>query len=155
MTIEDDIAFLERIPIFRRLGSGALRIVAIGAESYSVQAGQVLFTVGEAADGGYIVQRGSFTLSTERGNESEVIAGPGTLLGETALIAETKRPATARAREDSIVLRISRSMFLRMLEGFPDAAQRLRELIVARADQWARDIENVRAALARDGAEKK
>jgi CRP-like cAMP-binding protein len=153
MTIEDDIAFLERIPIFRRLGSGALRIVAIGAESYSVETGQVLFTVGEAADGGYIIQRGSFNLSTERGNEAEVVAGPGTLLGEAALIAETKRPATARAREDSVVLRISRSMFLRMLEGYPDAAQRLRDLLASRADQWARDIENVRAALARDGSE--
>ena len=113
----------------------------------------MLFTVGEAADGGYIVQRGSFSLSTERGNEAEIIAGPGTLLGETALIAETKRPATARARENSIVLRISRSMFLRMLEGYPDAAQRLRDLLASRADQWARDIENVRAALARDGPE--
>lgn len=153
MTIEDDIAFLERIPIFRRLGSGALRIVAIGAESYSVEAGQVLFTVGETADGGYIIQRGSFSLSTERGNESEVVAGPGTLLGEMSLIAETKRPATARAREDSIVLRISRSMFLRMLEGYPDAAQRLRELLASRADQWSRDVENVRAALARGGPE--
>jgi CRP-like cAMP-binding protein len=153
MTIEDDIAFLERIPIFRRLGSGALRIVAIGAESYSVETGQVLFTVGETADGGYIIQRGSFSLSTERGDESEVVAGPGTLLGETALIAETKRPATARAREDSIVLRISRSMFLRMLEGYPDAAQRLRELLASRADQWSRDVENVRAALARGGPE--
>jgi CRP-like cAMP-binding protein len=153
MTIEDDIAFLERIPIFRRLGSGALRIVAIGAESYSVETGQVLFTVGETADGGYIIQRGSFSLSTERGNDAEVVAGPGTLLGESALIAETKRPATARAREDSVVLRISRSMFLRMLEGYPDAAQRLRDLLASRADQWARDIENVRAALARDGSE--
>jgi CRP-like cAMP-binding protein len=153
MTIEDDIAFLERIPIFRRLGSGALRIVAIGAESYSVETGQVLFAVGETADGGYIIQRGSFSLSTERGNEAEVVAGPGTLLGESALIAETKRPATARAREDSIVLRISRSMFLRMLEGYPDAAQRLRDLLASRADQWARDIENVRAALAGDGSE--
>ncbi len=153
MTIEDDIAFLERIPIFRRLGSGALRIVAIGAESYSVEAGQVLFTVGETADGGYIIQRGSFSLSTERGNKSEVVAGPGTLLGEMSLIAETKRPATARAREDSVVLRISRSMFLRMLEGYPDAAQRLRELLASRADQWSRDVENVRAALARGGPE--
>jgi CRP-like cAMP-binding protein len=155
MTIEDDIAFLERIPIFRRLGSGALRIVAIGAESYSVQAGQVLFTVGEAADGGYVVQRGSFSLSTERGNEAEIIAGPGTLLGETSLIAETKRPATARAREDSIVLRISRSMFLRMLEGYPDAAQRLRDLLASRTDQWAREIENVRAVLSGGDAEQK
>ena len=153
MTIEDDIAFLERVPLFRRLGPPALRILAIGAESYQVQAGQVLFGIGETADGGYIIQRGSFDLSTGRGDDSDIVAGPGTLLGETALLTETKRLATARAREDSMVLRISRSMFLRMLEGYPDAAQRLRELLASRADQWARDIENVRAALARDGSE--
>ncbi len=148
MTIEDDVAFLERVPIFRRLGPPALRIIAIGAESYQVQSGQVLFTAGEAADGGYIIQRGSFTLSTGRGEDSsDIVAGPGTLLGETALLTETARPATARAREDATVLRISRSMFLRMLEGFPDAAERLRELFLSRADQWAREIENVHAAL--------
>jgi CRP-like cAMP-binding protein len=70
------------------------------------------------------------------------------LFGESALLAETKRPATATAREASTVMRISRAMFLKMLEGFPDAAHRMREVIAARADQWTRDIENVRAALA-------
>jgi hypothetical protein len=52
------------------------------------------------------------------------------------------------------VLRISRSMFLRMLEGYPDAAQRLRDLLASRSDQWAREIENVRAALAGDAEQK-
>jgi CRP-like cAMP-binding protein len=149
MTIDDDIAFLERIPLLRRLGAAALRILAIGAESYDVEAGQVLFTVGETADGAYIIQRGSFTLNTEKAAQSEVIAGPGTLLGESALLTETKRPATARAREDSTVLRISRTMFLRILDGYPDAALRLRELIASRADQWTRELDNVRAALTR------
>jgi len=149
MTIDDDIAFLERIPTLRRLGAAALRILAIGAESLDVQAEQALFNVGEPADGAYIIQRGSFVLNTETGNQSEVIAGPGTLLGEAALLAETRRPATARAREDSTVLRISRAMFLRMLDGYPDAALRLRDLIASRADQWARELENVRAALTR------
>jgi CRP-like cAMP-binding protein len=149
MTIEDDIAFLERIPILRRLGAAALRILAIGAESHDVSAGQVLFTAGEAADGAYIVQRGSFLLVTGRKTDAEVVAGPGTLLGEAALLTETRRPATARAREDSAVLRISRTLFLRILDGYPDAAVRLRELIASRADQWARELENVRAALTR------
>jgi CRP-like cAMP-binding protein len=149
MTIEDDIAFLERIPILRRLGAAALRILAIGAENHEVPAGQVLFTVGETADGAYIVQRGSFSLDAGKNNESEIVAGPGTLLGEAALLTETRRPATARAREDSTVLRISRTMFLRILDGYPDAAVRLRELIASRADQWARELEDVRAALTR------
>jgi CRP-like cAMP-binding protein len=149
MAIEDDIAFLERIPLLRRLGAAALRILAIGAESYDVEAGQVLFTAGETADGAYIIQRGSFTLDTEKAGQSDVIAGPGTLLGESALLTETRRPATARAREASTVLRISRTMFLRILDGYPDAALRLRELIASRADQWARELDNVRAALTR------
>ena len=109
-----------------------------------------LFNAGEPADGAYIIQRGSFALNTETGNQSEVIAGPGTLLGETALLAETKRPATARAREDSTVLRISRTMFLRILDGYPDAALGLRDLIASRADQWARELENVCAVLTGD-----
>ncbi len=149
MTVEDDIAFLERVPILRRLGTGALRILAIGAESYSVQAGQVLFTAGEAADCAYVIQQGSFALQPERPSDGEVVAEAGTLLGEAALLADTRRPATATAREDATVLRISRAMFLKMLESFPDAAQRLRELIASRAEQWAREMDNVRAALAR------
>jgi CRP-like cAMP-binding protein len=154
MTIEDDIAFLEGIPLLRRLGGPALRILAIGAESYRVEPGQVLFVAGETADGAYIVQDGSFSLQPDTGGAADVIAGPGTLLGESALMAETRRPATATARENSTVLRISRAMFLKMLEGYPDAAQRLREVIAARADEWTRDMENVRAALVAGGKPK-
>ncbi len=149
MTIEDDIAFLERVPILRKIGPPALRILAIGSESSELGPGEVLFTEGDAADSAYIVQRGSFSLKPQRASDSEIVAGPGTLIGEAALLAETRRPATATAREEAAVMRISRAMFLKMLEGYPDAAQRLREVIAARADQWARDIENVRAALAR------
>ena len=148
MTIEDDIAFLERIPVLRPLGAPALRILAIGAEGYRVEPGQVLFMAGDPADGAFVVQRGSFTLRLERGAEADIVAGPGALLGESALLAETTRPVTATAREDSIVLRIPRAMFLKMLEGYPDAARRLREVIAARADQWAREMDNVRATLA-------
>jgi CRP-like cAMP-binding protein len=150
MTIEDEIAFLEGIPILRRLGAAALRILAISAESYALEAGQILFNAGEPAEGAYVIQSGSLTLTAQPG-AAEVVAGPGTLLGETALLVETIRPATARAREDAMVLRISRSMFLRMLDGYPDAAARLTELFVGRTDQWARDLENVRAALLRTG----
>jgi CRP-like cAMP-binding protein len=145
MTIEDEIAFLEQVPFFRRLSGGALRSLAIAAETYAMQPGEVLFTAGETADGAYIIHQGSVSLKPERGDE--IIAGPGTLLGETALLAQTTRPATATAREVSSVLRVSRSTFLKILDSYPEAAQRLRELFVSRADQWTREIENVRGVL--------
>ncbi|MBN8964924.1 MAG: cyclic nucleotide-binding domain-containing protein, partial [Rhizobiales bacterium] len=70
-----------------------------------------------------------------------------TLLGELALIAETKRPATATAREPSTVIRISRSLFLKMLEGYPEAAYILRDQIVARAREALNEMSDVRALL--------
>jgi CRP-like cAMP-binding protein len=147
VSIEDDIAAIERVPTLRTLGVEALRILAIGAESRVVANGQVLFTAGETADCGYIVQSGSFRLEGGSKALGEVIVGPGTLLGEVALVAETKRPATATANEPSTVIRISRSLFLKMLEGYPNAAHILRDQIVARARQALAEMTDVRAML--------
>jgi CRP-like cAMP-binding protein len=149
MTIEDEIALLERVPTLRRLGAGALRSLAIAAESLSLQAGEVLFSAGDAADSAFVIQQGALELRPEGGSDEDVIAGPATLLGETALLAPTVRPATAIAREPARVLRVSRAVFLKILDSYPEAAQRLRELLVSRSDQWAREMDNIRAALAR------
>ncbi len=64
MSIEDDIVFFERVPTLRLLGRDALRILAIGAESRYVHEGEVLFSAGDVADCGYVVQEGSFRLET-------------------------------------------------------------------------------------------
>jgi CRP-like cAMP-binding protein len=148
LSIEDDIAFLERVPTLRLLGRTALRILAIGAESRYVHEGDALFHAGDAADGGYVVQEGSFDLRSATPMVSEeFVSGPGTLLGELALLTETMRPATAIAREPSTVIRISRSLFLKMLEGYPDAANTLREQIAARAAQSMLEMGNIRTML--------
>jgi CRP-like cAMP-binding protein len=145
MTLEDDIAFLERVPSFGLLGRDALRILAIGAESRNLEEGDVLFTVGDPADAGYVVQDGSLILRS--GGGAEFTVARGSLLGELALITETVRPVTAIAAEPSTVIRVTRSLFLKMLEGFPDAARRLRDHLAARTDEAARDMYDLRDTL--------
>ena len=68
-------------------------------------------------------------------------------MGELALLTETIRPVTATANEPSTVLRIPRTLFLKMLEGYPEAAQKLREIIATRADQSTQEIYGVRTIL--------
>jgi CRP-like cAMP-binding protein len=152
MTIEDDIAFFERVPTLGLIGRQALRILAIGAESRYVHSGEVLYNAGDEADSAFVVQEGSFSLAP-RGADGgpAVTVGRGTLMGELALLTETARPVTATALEPSTVLRIPRTLFLKMLEGYPDAAKKLRDVIAARADQSARDIYNVRNTLDQAG----
>jgi len=49
------------------------------------------------------------------------------------------------------VLRVSRNLFRKMLEGYPDAAVNLRDIIVARMDVCMRELGDVQAKLAQSG----
>ena len=147
MSIEDDIRFFEQVSTLALLGREPLRILAIGAESRYVHGGDVLFRRGESADAAYVVQEGSFRLAPETQAEAGVTVGPGALIGEMALLTETTRPVTATALEPSTVIRIPRTLFLKMLEGYPEAAVRLRDSFLARAEHSESDMHRVRRVL--------
>src|SRR5262249_60777754 len=120
MSIEDDVALLERVPTLRLLGSASLRMLAIGSELRNYGRGDVLFSAGEEADAGYVVQRGTFRI--DDGVSAEITAGPTALIGELALVVAMKRPSTAVALDNSSVIRIPRSLFQRVLESDPAPA---------------------------------
>ena len=138
MTIDDDVALLERVPTLRLLGNEALRMLAIGSEQRTLARGDTLFNQGDDADCGFVVQRGRFRIQDETG--AEVVAGPGALIGELAMVVAMRRPSTAMATEHSSVIRIARSLFQRVLESDPAAARRLRDEFAKRSSQIASDI---------------
>ena len=84
------------------------------------------------------MQRGAFRIDDGAGAETTV--GPGTLLGELALVVAMRRPSTATALDYSTVIRISRGLFQRVLESDPAAARRLRDEFATRTSQIASDI---------------
>jgi CRP-like cAMP-binding protein len=148
MTIEDDISFFERVPTLNLLSRPALRILAIGAQSRYVHGGEILFSSDDSGDGAFVVQEGRFELSTRGASEDDaVVVGPYALLGETALITQCKRPATATALEPSTVLYIPRPLFLKMLDSFPDSARKLRDIFAGLLNQSAREMSAVRSVL--------
>jgi CRP-like cAMP-binding protein len=140
MSIEDDVNLLATVPTLRLMGIEALRVLAIGSEIRVVNRDETLFRAGAAADCGFVVREGAIRVSSEEGGYHDVVASPGHLIGELALIVDIKRPANAVAIADSTVIRISRSLFQRVLEGHPDAAQRLRDYFATRASQAASDM---------------
>ena len=151
MSLEDDIAFFEQVPTFAVLGRDALRILAIGAEARHLQSGAVLFYAGELADGGYLVQEGSLLLEPGTMQEDKAFTvGPGTLVGELALLVDMVCPATAIAKEPTVVIRISRSLFKKMLEGYPAAAEKLRDIMTSRLNDWERELGTVRSAMKKE-----
>jgi CRP-like cAMP-binding protein len=140
MSIDDDVVLLERVPTLRLLGAEALRVLAISAEQQQFARGSILFRAGDEADAGYVVQQGGFRIHVKDGSEQEVIAERGTLIGELALIVPMSRPATATALEYSMLIRIPRTLFLRVLDSDPAAARRLRDELANRTRQTTSDI---------------
>jgi len=151
MTIDDDISFLGHVPMFARLGFSTLQIVAIGSETKQLADGEILFRAGETTDAGYVIRKGSLRLTTHdpRRSDQDVTFGPGTLIGELALVTETICSATAIADEPTTVIRISRSLFCKVLEGFPESARVMRDRFSERANLAGTELSRLLELLAK------
>ena len=133
MALDDDIRKLARISLFRAMENDALRLIAFGAETKILRAGDILFRRGEKSNSGFIVLTGAIALDEKSdGSPPSQIVRKDALIGEVAMLVETEWPATAMAREPSTVLKISRDLFHRVLHEYPQSAQRVR---AALADQ--------------------
>jgi CRP-like cAMP-binding protein len=127
MAVDDDMRILSGVGLFEELTSEQLRLLAFGAENIQLPAGRELYREGEKADCAYVVVSGTVELFREREGKSMVLAemGRSTILGELALIADTTRLTSARTATDTMLIRISRSLFRRILEEFPLVAAKL------------------------------
>jgi CRP-like cAMP-binding protein len=67
------------------------------------------------------------------------------MLGELALIADTRRLTSAAAATNAEILRLNRKMFHRILEEYPELAITLRQRIVDDLQALVRRIEEVAA----------
>jgi CRP-like cAMP-binding protein len=153
MSVDDTIQSLSRLPVFSKLEPGAVRLIAFAAETRHLRAGDILFRQGDFADCGYLLLAGALTLEGVIGEETLARSvKSGDLLGETALIVATRRPVTAIARQNSTVLRISRALFLRVLEEYPASAERLRRDLLTLLGALGRDLELFRRGLTADDA---
>jgi CRP-like cAMP-binding protein len=102
------------------------------------------------SNGGYVVLSGSIAMdAADTGTAARIVRPPG-LIGDLALLTQTRRPATAIAREPSTVLRIPRSLFHRVLQEFPESAERLRQSLTDRLSQFIGELGAVRELLAPD-----
>lgn len=139
MALEDDIRRLARVPMLGELEAEALRLLAFSAEAKILRTGDVVFRAGDASDAGYFIMSGSVALDGG-GTEPARIAGPDSLLGELALLIESKRPVTATARSATTVLKISRPLFHRILEEYPSSAARMHKQAATRLSEFMQDL---------------
>lgn len=147
MSLARDMDLLRQVPLLSEFPDEQLRLLAFSAENVAYRDGEVLFSEGERADAGLVVASGAVLLETEDGAGRTMTAGPGSLIGETALLVETRRPARAVASGPTEVIRIRRALFKRMLQEFPDIARRLFDARAAEFRKTAGALQRVGTVL--------
>ena len=136
----DKIEELRKVPLFAHLSSRDLDQVARIAEEVQAEPGKVLMRRGEPGRDFILIVDGKVRI--DRDGQTIAQCGPGTFIGEMALLDGKGRSATAITEEPTTMLVIRWGRFWPMLETIPGVqrklliglASRIRE-VEARADQ--------------------
>lgn len=149
MALNDDMRILSGVRLFEGFTHEQLRLMAFGAENIFLKAGRSLYHEGATADCAFVVAEGRMVLYREKDGQRAVleVLGPGSIMGEFALIANGRRLTSAAAESDTQLIRLNRSMFRRILEEYPDTAADLHERIASELDAMIARMKNVAARL--------
>ena len=132
---DDEIEVLKQVGMLRPLPMPAIENLAVHIDHTEVPAGQEVFRQGEDGDSFYVIKQG----------EAEVIGdgslvrtmGPGDGFGEIALIRDTQRTATVRARTPLVLYTLERRHFIPAVGGYASSTREADSTIVDRLGRFS------------------
>ena len=130
MALDADVRRLSGVRPFDALPREALQLIAFACARRRLGAGETLFNAGDASDGAFFVLEGEVELRMRAATRR---APAGALIGESALLTDTLRPADAAAPQGAELLHIPRETFRRVLSEFPDSAAKIRRAALGRS----------------------
>jgi putative peptide zinc metalloprotease protein len=138
--------FIKHVGPFMTLDDQARRRLAQRLTPRAVTAGETLMRQGEPGDRCYLLRAGTVDVLHDAGEGDRVVAdmGPGSIVGETAMLTDAPRSATVRARTDCDLLEMRRDDLVSVLGADAAAGQELIRLLRSRERPRRRaDVESI------------
>lgn len=144
---ENTARLLRRLEFFQKIDFSALRTILSASRQFTLKRGRALFAENERANAGYVLLDGMIHLSSKSFGSATIVGAPA-FIGESSLIVETMRQATAIAESNSTLIEITRLTFLRVIAEYPESAAALHKLLSQRLMTTLEGLEGVRAQFA-------
>ncbi|HUQ24848.1 MAG TPA: Crp/Fnr family transcriptional regulator [Burkholderiales bacterium] len=134
MSLEQEVELIRQFPIFSKIQPAMQKLLCFSSERLTYDAGQVMFTAGDAGDAAYIIIDGSVEISVPTPSGPIIVntLGKNEILGEIAIFGDVPRTATAKAMSKLETLKISKDMFVKVIRENPDAAIELIKILAGR-----------------------
>lgn len=127
---DDEVEVLNQVGMFRPLPMPAIDILALHVDHADFAAGQEIFHQGDHGDRFYVIADGEADVIGD-GRLIRTI-GPGDCFGEIALLHDTLRTTTVRARTPLRLHTLDRRHFVSALSGYRSSAREAEALVLRR-----------------------
>jgi len=117
LDLAEETDLLRKIPMFAKMETSRLKLLAFASEMVSFQHGDTVFNSGDSADYAYVIMDGAVDIITET-DSGPVITDTlrqNQLIGELGLLNNNPRNATLIANGDLQAMKITAEMFFRIL----------------------------------------
>jgi hypothetical protein len=126
----EKVMILKGSEFFRNFPGSDLAGIASLADAVHLDAGEVVFELGDEGDAFYVVVKGSIKIS--RGRTELATLGSREGFGEMAILDRDTRSATATASEPTTLLKLDRDSFDRVVEQNPVVARGIYRVLTER-----------------------
>lgn len=117
MDLAEETDLLRKIPMFAKMETSKLKLLAFASEIVSFEDGDIVFNSGDSADYAYVIMEGAVDIitETEKGPIVTVTLSQNQLIGELGVLNNTPRIATLIANGNLRAMKITAEMFFRIL----------------------------------------
>lgn len=148
MSLHEEVDALRRVPLFSKIEPSKLKLLAFTSEKLEYQAGQDLCRQGDTGDAMYIILAGEadVVVNMPHGEHTVAHLGKNSFVGEIAILCDVPRTATVRANGVVTALRISKELFFRLVNEFPQIAVEIMRELAHRLDDTTKALAKAKAA---------
>ena len=117
MDLAEETDLLRKIPMFAKMETSKLKLLAFASEIVTFEDGDIVFNSGDSADYAYVIREGAVDIitETEKGPIVTVTLSQNQLIGELGVLNNTPRIATLIANGNLRAMKITAEMFFRIL----------------------------------------
>jgi CRP-like cAMP-binding protein len=133
----EDVAWLSSVPFFEGFSDDELHRVLALSDQVEAPAGTVLVDQGDPGTDCFVIVEGQASVYVR--GEHVATSGPGSMVGEMALIDHRPRTATVVADTDVKLLRFRTKAFKTLLDEMPKASERVMTTLRARLERAEAD----------------
>ena len=126
--------FLKKVPLFSDLPEADLKHLCGMVQEVRLSPREELFAEGTVGDAAYVIMEGELEILKQSSGREVLLAvrHPGEVIGEIALLEESPRMASARARTDVLLAAISKEQLDHLLNSSISASNAMFQVILGR-----------------------